>query len=84
MAIEVDTKVKAIEHVNELPGGWLVEEWLPIQEEEAQSLSKTLWPRVANILKGDKAELESLMHPKGYWRDMVSLSWTFRTFHEKE
>lgn len=80
MSCEVD----AIKSVRDLPGGWKHEEWKAIEDDEAKTLAESLHPKIVNILKGDKAELENLVDANGYWRDMVCLSWTFRTFHTKQ
>lgn len=84
MTINIEPECYAIKSTRELPEGWPVQEWTPIEVSEAQSLSKSLYPRIVNILNGDQDELNALLHPKGFWRDFVSLTWTFRTFHGKE
>lgn len=73
-----------IRDVRDLPGGYLVDDWKPFEESEVAELADALHPRVVRVLQGDKAELASLMHPQGFWRDIICLSWTFRTFYAKE
>lgn len=81
----VQTEVEAIKSTLELPGRWPTKgEWEPIQADEADALTKTLYPRIVKLLKGDEAELKDLYHPGGFWRDLVCLTWTFRTFQSKE
>lgn len=81
MAIELE----AIDDVKSLPGGFpAVAECLPFTSDEAQSVASSLVDSVRKILSGDTAELEKLYYQDGFWRDQVSLAWTFRTFHKKE
>lgn len=73
-----------IQDVRELPGGYLVDEWTTFDESEVAKLADALHPGVARILQGEKEELASIMHAKGFWRDIICLSWAFRTFYAKE
>lgn len=77
-------ELEGIKDVRDLPGDWLVNEWSTFEASEAQSLAETLQPWIAKLLQGDEAEFDALVHEKGFWRDLVCLSWTFRTFHGKE
>jgi len=82
MAIE--TEIDAIASTLELSGTWPVTEWTDIEISEAQTLTDSLYPRLIKILNGDQQEFEGLIHPGAFWRDLVCLTWTFRTFQSKE
>lgn len=77
-------ELEAIKNVRDLPGDWLVDEWKTFDESEAQSLAESLHPKIVKLLQGDEAEFQASIAEKGFWRDLVALSWTFRTFHGKE
>lgn len=78
-----ELELEGIKNVRDLPGDWLVDEWKTFEESEGRKLAQGLYPKLVKILHGDEAELSALIHPQGFWRDLVALSWTFRTFHEK-
>ena len=77
-------ELEGIKNVRDLPGDWLVDEWTTFDESEAQSLAGSLQPRIEKLLQGDESEFEAFYAEKGFWRDLVALTWTFRTFHGKE
>ncbi|KAJ7623749.1 hypothetical protein FB45DRAFT_926639 [Roridomyces roridus] len=71
-----------ITHVNDLPGSWISADLLsPITNDEGLDVAKSVAPRVSQLLSGSPAVLDSLFHPDGFWRDLVALSWSLRTFH---
>lgn len=84
VTIVQEKELESIKDVRDLPGNWLVDEWSTFDESEAQSLAESLYPRIVKLLKGDESEFQSLVEPKGFWRDLICLSWTYRTFHGKE
>lgn len=78
----------AITHVNQLPGRWSDPSLLaPLHPEEALSVAQSIAPQVIAILAHPAASrdvLSELFHPDGFWRDLISLSWTFRSIHGVE
>jgi hypothetical protein len=79
-----EPELEGIKNVRDLPGDWLVNEWATFDPSEAQSLADSLHPRIVKLLRGDEAEFQALIDENGFWRDIVALSWSFRTFHGKE
>ena len=78
-----------ITHVDELPGRWPDASFLaPFhQADEALSIAQSIVPQVTAILAHPAASrdvLSELFHPDGFWRDLVALSWSFRTFQSIE
>jgi len=81
----VHQELEAVGNVLELPGDWPSGDLCkPFEQSEGQALAKQLVPQLEKILHGDKAALEALYWYDGFWRDQVALTWTFRTFHQKE
>lgn len=81
MAIELE----AIDDVKALPGGFpATETCLPFQADEIQEVARSLVTSIQKIFNGDVEELRKVYYQDGFWRDQVSLAWTFRTFHTVE
>lgn len=81
MAIELE----AIDDVKALPGGFpAAETCLPFQVDEIQEVARSLVNSIQKIFNGDVDELRKVYYEDGFWRDQVSLAWTFRTFHTVE
>lgn len=83
MAIDLE-ELQAIDDVKALPGGFPAPEaCVHFTDDEAQDVARSLAPSIDKILRGDEAELDRLYYADGFWRDQVSLAWTFRTFQSK-
>ena len=84
MAIDM-TELEAIDDVNALPGGFPSPDLLkPFLEAEVQEIARSFVPSITKILQDcDEEELEKLYYADGFFRDQVSLTWTFRTFHTR-
>lgn len=85
MAIDI-AELEAIDDVKALPGGFPdPATCTPFKEDEVQDVARSLVPAITKILQdADVAELQKLYYREGFWRDQVSLAWTFRTFHSIE
>lgn len=79
-------ELEAIDDVKDLPGGFPdPATCTPFKQGEAQDIARSVAPSIVRILQeADEAELARLYHGDGFWRDQVSLAWTFRTFHSIE
>jgi hypothetical protein len=77
-------ELEAIDDVRCLPGGFPEpEQCLPFDKDEINQIAEEFASSAQKILAGDVEELKKLYYDDGFWRDQVSLSWTFRTFHQK-
>ena len=77
-------ELEAIDDVRSLAGGFPApEQCLPFCEDEINQIAEEFAASAQKILAGDVEELQKLYYDDGFWRDQVSVTWTFRTFHQK-
>ena len=78
----------AITHVDQLPGRWPDPSLLACcHADEALSIAQSIVPQVTAILAhpaSSRDVLLNLFHPDGFWRELICLSWSFRTFQTIE
>jgi len=79
-----------LDAVSKLPGGWLKPELLTtIKDEEGAQIAEQVAPLVLDLLTSTSQAraselLGGLLHADSFWRDLVALTWSIRTFHGAE
>lgn len=51
------------------------------ETEQDRTLAIWLVAFEAMLNRGDQSDFTTLIHPDGYWRDLLATSWQLRTFH---
>lgn len=79
-----------LDAVSKLPGGWLKSELLTaLDDKEGAQIADEIAPLVLDLLTSTSQAratelLGQLLHPDSFWRDLVALTWSIRTFHGAE
>ncbi|KAF7302460.1 hypothetical protein HMN09_00880100 [Mycena chlorophos] len=70
-------------NISDLPGAFPAPETLSaFADSEALDVAKAIEPQLTKLLVDPRnAKLETIFHPDAFWRDLVALSWSLRTFH---
>ncbi|KAF7307519.1 hypothetical protein MIND_00546500 [Mycena indigotica] len=73
----------AITNIDQLPGSFPDPSSLSVfTDDEAVSIARTVAPQIVALLTSpEKDDFAQLFLAGAFWRDLVALSWTLRTFH---
>lgn len=79
-----------LDNVNKLQGGWPEPASLDvIGEAEGSAIADELESPIKQLLSSTDASqiasaITTLFHREGFWRDLVALTWSIRTFYTAE